>query len=256
MAGPTTEENHLRKSIVGGIAVCVAIACGSTAVAQDSPVQMTAKLKPSKAGTKKKPKSGKLTTVITNTQNDKIVTTIDIQLPKTFKVSGKGFKTCAEKPMVDSAGSACPKGSKVGSGVAEAKAGINTPNRVDVIFDVTAFVAGPKKINFLLVARGLSNVYNTPGVLKKTKKGPRLVVSIPGGAASPQQPIPNFFATLTKLTTTLGAKSGKHALIATTGCKKHKQPMSATLSYATPPATAGGATTPAGSAKASAFAKC
>jgi hypothetical protein len=248
----------LRKYLAGGIAVAVVAAFGGTAIAQDSAVSMQTTIKPTKHGTKKKPRNTTLSTTISSTANDKVTTQIDIQLPKTFKVSGKGFKTCATGVMIESAGSACPKASKVGGGVAHALAGIGgagTPVAVD--FKVTAYVAGAKKINFLLVAQGgLANVYNAPGALKKNSKGTLLVVKVPGGKSSPQQPVTGLWATLTSLQTTLGAKAGKHLLIGSTGCKHKKQKIGVTLHFGTPPTDGSDFTVPAGTGSADGSAKC
>jgi hypothetical protein len=249
----------LRKYLTGGIALLIAAACGTTAVAATNAVTMKSSVSPKKAGTKTKPKNTVITTTITGNDHSKITTAIDIQLPKTFNVSGKGFPTCGAAKMVDSAGSACPAGSKVGHGTANAMAGINTSAPFPVTFDVTAFVQSASKVNFLLVARGLGNVYNAPGRLKKNTKGTLLHVVVPPGA---QEPIKSsapgttgLWATLTKLTTTLGAKRGSHLLIGSTGCKAHKQPLAVTLHLATPPSS-GDTAVPAGRTSASGPAKC
>jgi len=242
----------LRKYLTGGIALLIAAACGTTAIAATNDVSMKSSVKPAKAGTKTKPKNTLVNTTITSHDHSKITTAIDIQLPKTFNVSGKGFPTCATAKMVDSAGTACPKGSKVGHGVAEALAGIGNPSAFPVTFDVTAFVASAKKVNFLLKARTLGNVYNSPGTLKKNTKGTLLHVVVPHEA---QEPINGLWATLTKLQTTLGASYKGHLLIGATGCKKHKQALSVKLHLATPPTT-GDTPTPAGTASANGPAKC
>ena len=242
----------MRKYLAGGVAIAVAAALGGTAVAQDNPVSMSTTLKPTKAGTKKKPKNTTISTTVSSTANDKVTTQIDIQMPKTFKVSGKGFKRCGVDTVINSP-EKCPKGSKVGKGTAEAIAGINKAEKLNVTFDVVAYVAGANKLNFRLAARGLSNVYNAPGVIKKTSKGPLLKVTVPLEA---QQPAKMLWATLTQLKTTLGGKSGAKYLIATTGCKNKKQPLSVKLHFGTPPTDGSDTTVPAGSGSADGSAKC
>jgi hypothetical protein len=228
---------HLRKYLVAAVAATAALGAG-TAAAQTAGPTMSAKLKPAKAGTKKKPQNVSLHTVVSTTDQNHTVGKIEIQMPKTFQVSGKGFKTCSANKIVATTGAGCPKGSKVGGGTADAIAGIGQSTKVPVSFKVTAFVTGKTKMAFLLQAQGaLKNVYLAPAKLKSTSKGPKLVVTVPAGA---QQPAPGLYASLSKLDTTLGAKSGKHKLIATTGCKGGKQPISFNLIYAVNPVSTAG----------------
>jgi hypothetical protein len=243
----------LRKYLIAAIAALATMAFAAVAVAQSSEVTSTASVSPKKAGTKKKPKNTSLTTVVTSTASDRITTKIEIQLPKTLAISAKGFATCSVKTILKANGKDCKKGSKVGKGTADALAGIGTSNPVPVTFDVTAFVSGAKKINFLLVARGLGNVYISPGTLSKTSKGPKLTVKVPAGA---QQPVTGLWATLTRLNTTLGKKSGKHKLIASTGCKSKQQTIGTKLTFASPPPPGGTTPTPAGSGSTSTTAAC
>lgn len=227
----------MRKYLVAAVAATAALGVG-TAAAQTAGPTMTAKLKPSDAGTKKKPQNVSLHTVVSTTDDTHTVGKIEIQMPKTFQVSGKGFKTCSGDKISGSAGKACPKGSKVGGGTADAVAGIGQTNKVAVAFKVTAFVSGKSKLSFLLEAQGaLKNVYVAPAKVKSTSKGPKLVVTVPAGA---QQPAPGLYASLSKLDTTLGAKTGKHKLIATTGCKNGKQPIAFNLIYAVNPVSTAG----------------
>jgi hypothetical protein len=233
----------LRKYLIAAVAATAAIGVGTAAAQETGTATLKATLKPKDAGTAKNPQNVKLRTIIETTVDDHTVGKIEIQMPKTFKVSGEGFKTCSASKVVNTAGKGCPSGSKVGGGTADAVAGVGQPTKAPVTLKVTAFVGGKDKMNFLLQQGPLT--YNSPAKVVKTSKGPKLVVTVPKGA---QQPIPNLYASLKKLDTTLGAKVGKHKLISTTGCKNGKAPISAKLTYAVNPNSTAGSISAKGAA--------
>jgi hypothetical protein len=236
----------LRKYLIAAVAATALIG-GGTALAQGGPDGATLKVtvSPKKAGTAKKPVNSSVHFVATNNNDKRTLKKLDIQMPKTLAVSGKGFKFCNRQQFeANNDPSICPKGSKVGGGVAHALLGVNTATPQTLTFDVTAYVVGKDRIDFLLRARelaGLSLV--SPGKVTKTKNGPKLTVQVPAQA---QQPVPGTYAGLKQLDTTLKGKAGTHFLIATTGCKKHKQPFSTKLYFGTNPVSS--ATTIAASA--------
>jgi hypothetical protein len=242
----------LRKYLIAAVAATVAIGGGAGIASAQTPsdgASLKVALSPKKAGTKKKPTNVSLHLTATNNNKQRTLKTLKIQMPKTLTVSGKGFKFCSHKKLSDSAdASVCPKASKVGKGVATAFLGVDQANPTPLTFDVTAFVVGKNAIDFLLHAREIPVIVVSPGKVTKTSKGPLLTVQVPKQA---QQPAPGLYAGLAQLDTTLKGKAGKHKLIATTGCKNHKQPFSTKLIFGTNPATAAGSTTASTTAKCS-----
>jgi hypothetical protein len=233
----------LRKYLIVAIAALTAIAFTAVAVAQNDAADLKVTLTPKKAGTKKKPKSVKFILHAENKDTKRTLASLDITMPKTVKISGKGFKTCSASTLDNSGPAACPKGSKVGSGSAKAILGVTNPATAQPLtFKVTAFVGGAKKINLFL--QGLVNV-TSPGTV--IKGGKVLHIVVPDSA---QQPVPGTYAGLVSLDTTIGAKKGKHILVATTGCKKHKQPFKLALNFIN------NGISPAGTVNASANAAC
>jgi hypothetical protein len=238
----------LRKYLAGGVAVVIAAALGGTAIAQAPEASSTASVSPTKAGTKKKPKSEKLHLFVQNNNSQRSASDIDIVAPKTITLSGKGFPVCSQATLEASGKAACPKKSKVGSGVSEALLGVNGPSPQPLTFKVTAFAAGAKKINFFLEdVQNPSLALVAPG----TVKGHTLHVDIPEAA---QQPIPGAFAGLKSLDTTLNAKikkGKKHfAVVTSNGCKAKKHTFKTTVTFID------NGVAPAGQVVTSANAKC
>jgi hypothetical protein len=237
----------LRKYLIAVVAALTAIAFASVAIAQSPEATMKVKLSPKKAGTKKRPKNSKLTLSVKNNDVHKTAKQLDIQLPKTVVASGKGFKACKESKLASDGPAACPKAAIVGKGTAEAALGVDQASPQPLHFEVTAVVVGKKAIDFYLHSTTIAVNVVAPGRLKNTKKGQKLVVKIPQEA---QQPAPGVYAGLVSLDTTLGAKRGKHKLIASTGCKRKKQKFSATVHFGANPVR------PAGKVTTSASSKC
>jgi hypothetical protein len=234
----------LRKYLAGGIAVTVLAVFGGAAVAQTPQASMNVTLSPKKAGTKKKPKSTKLRLVINNNDSKRTASKLAITLPKTLKLSGKGFPKCTEAMLAGEGKSACPKKSKVGSGTATALLGVNTPAPQDLTFKLTAYVGGAKAINFYLEGVELPVVFTTPGKLS----GRKLTITIP--EVPGQQPAPGTWAGLKSIDTTLQGKIKKNVLIGSTGCKKKKAPFTTAITFVD------NGVAPAGTVTTKANAKC
>jgi hypothetical protein len=233
----------LRKYLVAAVAALTVVGGTTAALAQTSTEPtLTVKVKPTKAGTKKHPKNTSVHLVVVNNDTKKSLSKLTITMPKTFKVSGKGFKTCSEAKLNASGPASCPKGSKVGGGTADALVGVNGPTQTPLTFDVTAFVSGKTKISFYLHATSGGVNVVSPGKVV----GRKLIVTVPQAA---QQPVPGVWAGLVKLDTTLKGKAKKHMLIASTGCKGGKQPFSAALTFADNGVSTPGTVTVKGSAK-------
>jgi hypothetical protein len=226
----------LRKYLVAAVAATAAIGVG-TAFAQDASQSASMKVSvgPKKAGTKKHPQNSSVGLNIKNGNPRAVLSKLDIQMPKTLAVSGKGFPACKKSALdnstLDSKGrpNECKK-SRVGGGVAKVLVGVNSPNVQSSEFKVTAVVGGKSALYFYLHGTGGFAAINTvaPGKVKNTKKGPVLTVKVPKDA----QNVGPLWNGLVQLKTTLKGKKGKHLLIGTTGCKHHKQAFSTKLTFA------------------------
>lgn len=244
----------MRKYLVAVIAALTAVAVTSIAVAQSAPTAtLTVKVTPKKAGTKKKPKNGKVQLSIVNDDSGRTMDNLKIYLPKTGKLSLKGFKACSEQTITDQA---CPKSAALGTGIAEASQGVNTPLPNPLFFKVTPFPMSKTKIGFFLqqlnkdpsgkptneVSPGGISVVSV-GTIKKAKKpyGQLLDIAVPQLA---QEFPTGVFNGLVSLETTLTKKKGKNFLVSSMGCTKKKYPFKAVLHFiANPdPANAGTAT--------------
>jgi hypothetical protein len=230
------EEESLRKYLIAALAAVLSIAVAAVAVAQNEDVTSTTKVSPTKAGTKKKPKSIKITTFIKNNVPNTTAAKIEIDFPKTVKISGKGLTVCKIGTFSTPGGQAnCPKGSKAGSGVSHATLGRPGQPQAPLNFDVTAYVSGPKLIVFYLQQQGGSVQKALKGTISSAsgKFKQKLTIVIPPDL---QQPIPGLYGALTDLKSTLSNKKGKHSLISTSGCSKKKQVFGAKLTFAPNPA--------------------
>jgi hypothetical protein len=215
----------LRKYLVAGTAAVTALAIGATAVVAQTPeATMTVTVSPTKAGTKKKAKSEKLTLSIVNNNNLRTASALDIKAPGTIKLSGKGLPKCSKDKLASEGKAACPAKSNVGGGEASALLGVNTASPQQLHFKVTAFVGGPKAINFYLEGVELPAVkLVAPGTIK----GQRLHVEIPQAA----QQIAGTWVGLQSLTTTISKKIGSHAVVTSNGCKSKKHKFATTITF-------------------------
>jgi hypothetical protein len=210
----------LRKYLIVAIAAMLSIAVAAVAVAQDPSTapDVTAKITPTKAGTKKKPKNATLKLFVKNNQTEATVDTITVNLGKNIKLSGKGFKYCTAETLNSQGSVACPSGSKAGSGTAHAVVG---PGHAPVSFTVDAYVGSKTSIIFYTQQVGGIIRKGLVGKVSKAsgKYGSKIVITIDDDL---QQPAPNVFSSLVDLRTTISAKKGKHYLVSTTGCKSKK----------------------------------
>jgi hypothetical protein len=223
----------LRKFLIVAIAALASIALASVAVAQNTDVDATTVVSPSKSGTKKKPKSIKITTFVKNNVPNTTAEKIEIDFPSTVKISGKGLTKCALSEFSKPGGPAnCPAKSKAGTGVSNAVVG---PQRAPLKFDVTAYVGGNNLVIFYIKQQGGSVSKALQGKISSAsgKFKQKLVITIPPDL---QQPAPGLYAALTDLRSTLSNKKGKNALISSLGCKKKKHTFGAKLTFAPNPA--------------------
>jgi hypothetical protein len=223
----------LRKFLIVAIAALASIALASVAVAQNTDVDATTVVSPSKSGTKKKPKSIKITTFVKNNVPNTTAEKIEIDFPSTVKISGKGLTKCDLSEFSKPGGPAnCPAKSKAGTGVSNAVVG---PQRAPLKFDVTAYVGGNNLVIFYIKQQGGSVSKALQGKISSAsgKFKQKLVITIPPDL---QQPAPGLYAALTDLRSTLSNKKGKNALISSLGCKKKKHTFGAKLTFAPNPA--------------------
>jgi opacity protein-like surface antigen len=208
-------------TLTAGVA---ALAIGAVGAAQA--VTPTTALKtsvsPTKHGTKKKPRNVKLNIELITQPNPNdgpfATKTTVVHFDKNLKFGGKYVKTCSAD-KVRSNNTACPKGSKVGTGSATGVALGLTEN-----LTVTAYNGpGGNKIELLVDGTSPLTIHDViEGKLQsdKGKFGKKLVVAIPDTL---QQPAPGAFATLTDFKTSVkGTGSKKRPFVGLAGCTKKK----------------------------------
>jgi hypothetical protein len=212
----------LRKFLIAAVAMLTAFAVVSVATAQTPGITGTVKLKPNKfTKKKKKRKSVTITLDVQNADQTQTANRIQVYLAKQLAVSGKGIKTCPDvETSLDP--SSCSKASKLGSGTAEAIAGVNGTSPAPLTFDVDAYQLSKKKIGFLIQQQGGSIQAMSVGTLKKGsgKFGTVLDIDIPQTAR--EFPVGSFNG-LKSIHTTIGKKAGKNALFKLKGCPSSKK---------------------------------
>jgi hypothetical protein len=218
----------LRKYLIVALAAVLSIAVASVALAAGAAPDVTVKLTPTKAGTKKKPKNSTLTLSVKNNQTDATVDTITVFLGKNLKLNGKGFKYCTADTLNNNGSAACPAGSKAGGGTAHAVLG---PGHAPISFTVDAFVGSKNTIIFYTQQVGGTVRKGLVGTVSKAsgKYGSKIAIKIDDDL---QQPAPNVFSSLVDLQTTIKAKKGKHYLVSSTGCTKKKHNFGVKFAFA------------------------
>jgi hypothetical protein len=225
----------VRKTLIAATAALLTLAIVPVANAQAPGATVDVKLSPSKAGTKKKPKATKLTLKLANEDPSQTADGIKVFIGKNVKAATKGLKTCSAAKLEANGPGACPAGSKVGTGSADAIAGVNTSRPASIKFDITAVVIGKDKLGFYLSQRGGDiNVLST-GTLKKAsgKYGQVLDISIPQLAR--EFPTGTYNG-LVGLETTLYKKAGKKSLFSLAGCSGKKVPFELQMHFMNNPA--------------------
>jgi hypothetical protein len=218
----------LRKYLIAALAALLSIAVAAVAVGQ-GPATATVKLSPSKAGTKKKPKSVKLTLSVTNQTPGTTASRIDILLPRFVRASGKGLPVC--KAATLEAGRTCSTRAKAGGGIANALINPAGANPAPLRFKVTAYNSGRNLLLFHLqqvnrdtgqvISGGVSRVL--VGKVSRASGAnfyQKIRIDIPEDL---QQPSANVYSALEDLTTSISLKKGKKSLLTTVGCPKSKE---------------------------------
>jgi uncharacterized OsmC-like protein len=251
----------LRKYLIAALAAITAFAVASVAIAQSTPTAtMTVKVTPKKSGTKKKPRNGKVDLKIVNDDPSRTMDNLKISLPSNGKMNLTGLKKCSQETIE---AQECPSSYALGTGIAEARQGVNTPAPNPLFFKVTPYPMSSRQIGFFLqqlvkdannqpttqVAAGGISVTSV-GTLGKAKKpyGQKLDIVVPKLA---QEFPTGTFNGLVSLQTTLTKKVGKHYLVNNVGCVKKKFFFAAELHFIPNPDPAN-----AGTAKVKATSKC
>ena len=223
----------MRKFLIVAIAAITVVAFATVALAQTTGATMTVSLKPKKAGTKRKPKDTALTLEIVNSDFSQTASRIEVWLPKSLKFATQGKKKCSIATLGSGGPSACPKGSKIGGGTADARAGVNTnpTNPLKLPFKVTAFLTGKKSIAFYIKQVNGDIAGVAPAKIRKAsgKYGSKLDISIPEQPA--QQYPPGNYNGLERLKTTLGSVKKGKSVLKSIGCKNKKAPFKARIHF-------------------------
>jgi hypothetical protein len=222
----------LRKTFIAASAAALAVGAAGVAYAQNPApsITVTAKVSPTKAGTKTKPKAGSVTVKVVNDPASKTTAkSIAISFPSTLKLSTKGLPQCTKSDEAILAGptTAC-KSSIAGKGTASAILNPTSATPAPLAFKVTPIV-GKNEILFYLE--------QSPGAVKAVLhgkiSGKKLTIAIPDFL---QQPAPGTYSALNGLETTMKLIKGKSSLISSTGCKSKKHTIGVTVSFAPNPA--------------------
>lgn len=193
-------------AVTGALALAGIGAGISSAVNPDITVQ--ASINPIAHGSKKKPKKTKLVVKLRTTPNPAepafAASDTIVHLGNELQFNGSAFKTCSSSQVLAD-DTKCPKGSKVGKGVAAGTALGLTEN-----LTVTAY-NGPGGNTLLLLVDGQTPLQIhavIPGVLSSDSPpyGKKLTVHVPDNL---QQPAPGAYATLVQFDTTINAILGK-----------------------------------------------
>jgi hypothetical protein len=220
----------LRKYLIAAVAALTAVACTAGVAQAQNPApapELTVGITPTKAGTKKKPKSGKVTLRIENNVESKTtMTKLQIDMDRMVRLSGRGLTRCTRAVLNDQGPAGCPRASRAGGGLAHALVGPHAPSPTNLTLDVEAFVGGPKTIFFRVEGRELPVV----GLIeaKITRGGRRLTLTIPENLSEPAEGV---FSALVDLEATISRKKGKNSLFSTRGCQRRQHSTKATLTY-------------------------
>jgi hypothetical protein len=223
----------LRKSFMVAGAATLAIGAAGVAYAQNpaGQVTVTAKVTPTKAGTKAKPKASKIVLNVVNSAESKTTAAkIAIRFPSTLKLSTKGLPQCTatdDEILAKTPTGVC-KTSIAGSGTAAALLNPSAAQPAPLAFKVTPIVGKNELLFFLTQSPG-----NVKAVLHGKISGKKLTISIPTFL---QQPAPGTYSALNGLKTTLSLKKGKNALVTSTGCKGGAHKVGVTITYVPNPA--------------------
>jgi hypothetical protein len=149
---------------------------------------------------------------------------IQIDLPNSLRLGGTARQAkCPARVLEERGPRACPRKSRVGSGVAHAILGPYTATPSELTLDVTAINGGPKMIFFHVQVRGLEVASKLDG--KITRNGRRLTLAIPEELKKPD----GFtFSALKDIDVDIQRGAG---VVKSTGCNARKHTVKTTLRF-------------------------
>lgn len=248
----------MRKTLIAALAALTALALAAVAMAQNPTptASLDVSVAPTKVGTKKKPRSGRLElSATTNRESKTTASKIEISIPKGAKLSTQGLKACSYGKLIANGKSGCPKASKAGSGEADALLNPYATNPAPIKFVVTVFNGGklssadaaylrqqfPKSpsslykkgrevINFHLSSKSPEVDTALAGVITSVSNkvyGQKLTIEIlrnlQAPVDDPSDPSKSVYSSLQRLETSLALKSGKRQLMSLTDCPKARE---------------------------------
>lgn len=242
----------MRKTLIAALAALMALAFAAVAMAQNPAptASLDVSVAPTKVGTKKKPRNGRLVLKAeTNREAKSTASKIEVFIAKGAKLSTKGLKSCAYGPLNASGKSVCPSAAKAGSGEADALLNPYAANPAPIKFIVTVFNGGKlsaadaatlrqqfpasaglyKKgrevLNFHLSSKSPEVDQAIAGVITSTTGkyyGQKITIEIPRNLQAPvdnkTDPSQSVYSSLQRLETSIGLKRGKNYLMGLTDC--------------------------------------
>jgi hypothetical protein len=209
----------LRKLVLIGLTVMTVFAVAAVAVAQYNVapvVTVSGSVTPAKGGSKKKPKNAATEIKFdVNPESNSTLAGIDYGIPKSLRISGKGFKKCSAETVNTKGETQCPPKSKVGTGAATALLG---PGKTPIQFTVNVYANGPTGLTLALKQTNGSVQVAFDAKIANN----RVAFSIPSNV---QQPAPGLYSYVTSVTANLGpAKATKKVKkkVKVKGSKKKK----------------------------------
>jgi len=214
----------LRKLLTVAIAATATLALAATAVGQSDEITFKPTVKPSKAGTTKKPKNVEVKFNMTVDKPGTTVEFIDLTLPKGLKMSGKGLGNCTVDDLAFTGPSACANDKAGPQGTADAMLGQDP-----LPFTIQPFVADANTLLFYVAtAEGSGVAVQSPITGEITSGGRKLRIQIPQEL---RQPVPGVDASLTGIDQIFKAKKGKKYLVSSTSCKGKKWTFNGKLTF-------------------------
>ena len=258
----------MRKTLIATVVALTALAVTAVAYAQNPAptASLNVSMAPTKVGTKKKPKSGRLEiSATTNRESKSTAKRIEIFIPKGAKMDTAGLKACSFSKVNAGGKAACPTASKAGTGSADALLNPYSASPAPIKFVVTVFNGGKlssgdaatlrtqfpdnaslyktgrQYLNFHLSSASPEVDQAITGVLTSVSNrtyAQKLTIDI---APNLQQPAANVYSSLQSLKTSVALKTSKRRLISLTDCPKARElQYQLRLSFTpnpTPPAT-------------------
>jgi hypothetical protein len=186
-------------------------------------VQMTGKVTPTKAGTKKKPKRSTLSFNVTVNKEAR-VTAREIVLftPRNVKLNFTGFRFCPASQIAAEGVASCKKGSQLGTGAATAVLG---PRQLPLNFSVRIFAGSKNELSLYLAQQGGTVTAALRGIISSAGApfGQKVTIAVPNDL---QQPAPGLFSSITGISGKVGGtasrKGKRYNAVSSNGCPRDR----------------------------------